>query len=58
MGFPSAFLFAGIPALVSSLWATSDVSTAQLMVRLYEVLTTTGRGPTLALIDNPRHVGE
>jgi CHAT domain-containing protein len=38
VGLPSAFLFAGTRTVVSSLWAVSDLATALLMVRFYELL--------------------
>ncbi|MEG4022513.1 CHAT domain-containing protein [Microcoleus sp. S13C4] len=36
VGIPSAFLYAGSPSVVSSLWAVQDVSTAFLMIRFYQ----------------------
>lgn len=40
LGLPSAFLYAGSPHVISSLWAVNDISTAFLMVKLYENLQT------------------
>ena len=38
IGLPSGFLVAGSTNVVSSLWAVSDISTALLMIRFYELL--------------------
>jgi CHAT domain-containing protein len=38
VGLPSGFLFAGSPSVVSSLWTVSDLSTAFLMMKFYELL--------------------
>ncbi|MFM6479794.1 MAG: CHAT domain-containing protein [Microcystis panniformis] len=38
IGLPSGFLFAGSPCVVSSLWTVSDLSTAFLMMKFYEIL--------------------
>jgi CHAT domain-containing protein len=38
IGLPSAFLFAGSPSVVSSLWTVNDLSTSFLMIKLYEIL--------------------
>jgi CHAT domain-containing protein len=35
VGIPAGFLLAGVPCVVSSLWAVSDLSTALLMERFY-----------------------
>lgn len=40
VGLPSAFLYAGSPSVVSSLWAVNDISTALLMTKFYENLQT------------------
>ena len=40
IGLPSGFLLAGSKAVVSSLWTVSDLSTAFLMIKLYENLQT------------------
>ncbi|NEQ89059.1 MAG: CHAT domain-containing protein, partial [Moorea sp. SIO2I5] len=36
IGLPSAFLVAGSPAVVSSLWMVNDLSTALLMIKFYQ----------------------
>ena len=38
IGLPSGFMLAGSPNVVSSLWAVNDLSTALLMIRLYQNL--------------------
>lgn len=38
VGLPAGFLLAGAPAVVSTLWAVSDLSTALLMGRFYALL--------------------
>ncbi|NEQ88051.1 MAG: CHAT domain-containing protein, partial [Moorea sp. SIO2I5] len=38
IGLPSAFLVAGSPAVVSSLWKVNDLSTALLMIKFYQNL--------------------
>ena len=38
IGLPSGFLFAGSQSVVSSLWAVSDLSTAFLMMKFYQIL--------------------
>lgn len=38
VGLPSAFLYAGSPNVVSSLWSVGDISTALLMAKFYENL--------------------
>ncbi len=38
IGLPNGFLFAGSPSIVSSLWTVRDLTTAFLMVKLYENL--------------------
>src|SRR5204862_6812405 len=35
VGIPAGFLLAGVPCVVSSLWAVPDLSTALLMERFY-----------------------
>ncbi|MBD2337430.1 CHAT domain-containing protein [Calothrix sp. FACHB-156] len=40
VGLPSAFLVAGSPSVVSSLWTVNDLSTAFLMIQLYQNLRT------------------
>lgn len=38
IGLPYGFLYAGSSAVVSSLWEISDLSTAILMIRFYQIL--------------------
>ncbi|WP_293045631.1 CHAT domain-containing tetratricopeptide repeat protein [Moorena sp. SIO1F2] len=38
IGLPSGFLVAGTPAVVSSLWAVDEVSTALLLIKFYQNL--------------------
>jgi CHAT domain-containing protein len=38
ISFPSGFLYAGSPSVVSSLWAVNDLSTAFLTVKFYQNL--------------------
>ena len=38
VGFPSGFLYAGMSNVVCSLWAVSDLPTALLMFRFYQIL--------------------
>jgi CHAT domain-containing protein len=49
IGLPNGFLFAGSPSVVSSLWTVSDVSTAFLMIKFYENLTSGGEGVSVAI---------
>jgi CHAT domain-containing protein len=38
MGLPRAFIYAGSPSIIASLWNVSDKATAQFMKNLYEFL--------------------
>ena len=49
LGLASGFLFAGTPAVISTLWAVDDVSTALLMDKFYEKYLTEGQRPAQAL---------
>lgn len=49
IGFPAAFLQAGAPGIVSTLWSVSDVSTALLMIRFYHHHLKDGLDPAIAL---------
>jgi CHAT domain-containing protein len=49
LGLARAFLGAGAAGVVVSLWLAQDVTTAALMARWYEHLTTTGTRPGAAL---------
>ncbi|MFI5798152.1 CHAT domain-containing protein [Streptomyces sp. NPDC051677] len=45
VGLPAGFLQAGAACVVTSLWQVSDVATALLMTRLYELLAPTAASP-------------
>jgi CHAT domain-containing protein len=49
LGLPAGFLQAGAPAVVSSLWAVDDLSTALLMGEFYHRLLMKNQAPALAL---------
>jgi CHAT domain-containing protein len=49
MGLPRAFLYAGTPAVVVSLWSVSDEATADLMSAFYEGMVREGLAPAEAL---------
>ncbi|MBI1924174.1 CHAT domain-containing protein [Candidatus Poribacteria bacterium] len=49
VGLPAGFLFARANAVVASLWAVSDFSTALLMTRLYENILQRGMGRAAGL---------
>jgi hypothetical protein len=60
LALPSAFMSAGVPAIVASLWAVDALATAKVMMSFYEHL---ARGETaaaalrqakLALLEDPR----
>ncbi len=36
IGFPAGFLQAGVPGVISTLWAVDDISTSILMIRFYQ----------------------
>jgi CHAT domain-containing protein len=44
-----AFMYAGAPRVIASLWEVSDVATAELMKRLYAGILTRGLSPAAAL---------
>lgn len=48
-GLSRAFLYAGAPRLVTSLWNVDDESTAELMIELYRLMTEARRSPSAAL---------
>ena len=48
IGLPSAFLYAGAPTVISSLWSVSDRSTSLLMRKMYESIKE-GKGKAEAL---------
>ncbi len=49
VGLTRAFMYAGAPRVVSSLWAVDDQATAQLMARFYRHMLKDGRRPAAAL---------
>src|SRR5205823_2525293 len=49
VGIPAGFLLAGVPCVVSSLWAVPDLSTALLMERFYRNHLQSGMEPASAL---------
>ncbi len=49
IGFPAGFLQAGVPAVISTLWAINDVSTLFLMATFYRCHLTEGLPPADAL---------
>jgi CHAT domain-containing protein len=50
-GLPTGFLYAGAPTVYGSLWSVNDLSTALLMVKVYEGLEREGKGKAEALRD-------
>lgn len=60
MGFPRAFVYAGAPSVVASLWNVNDEATADLMKRFYENLKGMDKAEALRLaqielLQNPRY---
>jgi CHAT domain-containing protein len=49
LGFTRAFLFAGAPRVLASLWKVDDAATRALMVRFYELWKGDGIAPAAAL---------
>ena len=49
MGLTRAFLYAGVPKVVVSLWSVNDRATSELMVRFYEQMLRRGKTPSAAL---------
>ena len=49
MGLTRAFLYAGVPRVIVSLWNVNDRATAGLMATLYERMLRHGKSPTAAL---------
>ena len=64
IGLPSAFLYAGAPTVISSLWSVNDASTGLLMRKMYELIKERKMGKAEALITaqrwlkNPENVEE
>lgn len=61
IGLTRAFMYAGAPSVVVSLWQVADRSTAELMVKFYQQLDLSGdkaealRQAKLKLMENPRY---
>jgi CHAT domain-containing protein/tetratricopeptide (TPR) repeat protein len=49
VGLTRAFMYAGVPRVVASLWTVPDVSTAELMSRFYKGVLVNGLRPSEAL---------
>jgi CHAT domain-containing protein len=49
MGLTRAFLYAGVPRVVVSLWNVNDRATAELMAALYRSMLRDGKRPSAAL---------
>ena len=49
VGLTRAFMYAGSPRVVASLWTVPDVSTAELMTRFYKGMLVNGLRPAAAL---------
>ncbi|WP_207682746.1 CHAT domain-containing protein [Desulfonema magnum] len=56
IGISSGFLYAGASAVVSSLWAVSDISTSFLMQRLYDNIIAKNMGKAAALREAQQYV--
>jgi CHAT domain-containing protein len=59
MGLTRAFMRAGAPRVVASLWPVDDLASARLMMRMYEGMLTRKLSPAAALrqaqLDMLRH---
>lgn len=51
VGLTRAFMYAGVPSVIASLWTVSDQSTAELMTRLYQGILLRKLRPAAALRD-------
>ena len=49
IGLARAFMYAGAPRIVASLWEVSDVATAELMTRFYRLMLQENQRPAAAL---------
>ncbi len=49
IGFPAGFLQAGVPAVISTLWSVTDISTALLLTRFYRCHLKEGHDSATAL---------
>lgn len=54
VGLPRAFLYAGVPRVVVSLWEVDDEATAELMQRFYRGMLQAGSTPSVALREAQR----
>jgi CHAT domain-containing protein/Tfp pilus assembly protein PilF len=50
MGLTRAFLYAGVPRVIVSLWSVDDRATAELMAAFYRILLRDGKRPSEALL--------
>ena len=50
MGLTRAFLYAGVPRVIVSLWSVDDRATAELMAAFYRSLLRDGKRPSEALL--------
>jgi CHAT domain-containing protein len=48
-GLPAAFIQAGAPAVIATLWPVMDWSTAVIMARMYDLMLADHPGPARAL---------
>jgi len=51
MGLTRAFMYAGVPRVIVSLWSVNDRATAELMASLYRIMLRGGKRPSEALRD-------
>ncbi len=51
VGLPAAFMQAGAPGVIATLWSVYEQPTVQLMPRLYQQHLTEGKAPAAALRD-------
>jgi CHAT domain-containing protein len=49
VGLARAFMYAGAPRVITTLWTVDDAATAALMTEFYRILMTEGRPPSEAL---------
>jgi CHAT domain-containing protein len=56
MGLTRAFLYAGVPRVIVSLWSVDDRATAELMAAFYRSLLRGGKRPSEALLDAQREL--
>jgi CHAT domain-containing protein len=49
IGLARAFMYAGVPRVVASLWQVDDLATAELMKRFYRGMLVEGLAPAAAL---------